>query len=556
MKKLNFPIKFKHYLFVFFSCFIFNPNLSADNIDVIKDDDWYIFKVTSPTLGPEDLVYLRFSDGTHLKATAVETDGGMIVAEVGRYFNSEGEIVDVIGYVAKKGGPLELIGSTTVTVSPCPNCFNPTILAANEKVKLEASWGLFTSDEDLEVFEDDAVHPTFPTPETPWILLNAAIKSTQQNPFQTLEISIPAYLNVRNIIIEDEMGWGTFTPVSSDFCQSVTVEGNIVTVHLNANYIGNANVYVLVEGYPDAFEGNMFKAELNGKDAFLGKDDIVLLASHNPHDPNVLHGEEPWFCPGQSQPEKLAFRIDFQNLGEGVAENVMVVFFPDDSVMDPGSYQIIGSSNAITSVEVSSDYIKFNFTGINLPGLGQDYPYPQVLPVEATKGWVRFTMDLQACAPTEIEHIYHSGEIIFDCPSCGPNGYQEFTPLNEVEHKNTLCGIDPACIYEPGPTPGGGGKDIVLGGNSLEEASTQKLKYSIYPTIFDHELILSIEESTLHPIQVQLIDINGRSWYNHTRIATDLNTQLAINTANLPAGIFILRIQHVDKVYTQKVIKR
>ncbi|MCB0644732.1 MAG: T9SS type A sorting domain-containing protein [Phaeodactylibacter sp.] len=525
--------------------------LQAQNITVTQYGNLYSFDVNPSLIAEDDLVYYRFSDGAHLKSIAYKGADGLMTAKAHRAFQSEGETVGIIAYVAKKGGPLGLVGSTTTTIEPCLNCENPTILSPFELVKLEGSWGLFTDGEELESFLDDIVHPNYTTPEVPWILLNAALRGTENTALEQLEIPIPNDFSIQQVIIEDETGFASFTPTSSNFCKDVVIGDNMVTVNLKDNFVGTANVYVLIAGYPTVLDTYIFTASLQEKEGVVGTDAVALRAANNPHDPNTLLAYEPEFCPEQSHPEPLTFRANFQNLGAGTAENVEVIIDSDASYMDLSSLHIIESSHPVTAVSTLGNQVFIEFAGINLPGLNQEYPYPQILPIEKTKGWVVFSMSLLPCVKVTADAISHTGTVLFECSSCGPNGFEEYTPLNEVLHKNSECTPDPACGKEVPWQVSAEGFDIP------GSASDLPFSVQLYPTLVEETLHIALEniEST-KPVFLRLVDLNGMTWHETVKIAGDRYAQWSIPTATVPPGVYFLQIQQEEQLQVQKVLKQ
>ncbi len=95
--------------------------------------------------------------------------------------------------------------------------------------------------------------------------------------------------------------------------------------------------------------------------------------------------------------------------------------------------------------------------------------------------------------------------------------------------------------------------DVVCNGLSGTEEATKTVgKLSIYPNPATSDLNISIAGTSLKNTTVQLIDISGRLVYE-TKITTDVTTH-KVNTANLTAGLYIVKTAGNKGMQTQKLV--
>ena len=74
---------------------------------------------------------------------------------------------------------------------------------------------------------------------------------------------------------------------------------------------------------------------------------------------------------------------------------------------------------------------------------------------------------------------------------------------------------------------------------------------------FANELVFNIESSVDRKVEVSLIDLFGKRVKKQALIAYSGTNSLSLpETGSLPSGIYILEVRNMDKVLTQKVIKK
>ena len=96
-------------------------------------------------------------------------------------------------------------------------------------------------------------------------------------------------------------------------------------------------------------------------------------------------------------------------------------------------------------------------------------------------------------------------------------------------------------------------ENVVCNGLSGTEEATKTVgKLNIYPNPATSDLNISIAGTSLKNTTVQLIDISGRLVYE-TKITTDVTTH-KVNTANLTAGLYIVKTSGAKGIQTQKLV--
>ena len=96
--------------------------------------------------------------------------------------------------------------------------------------------------------------------------------------------------------------------------------------------------------------------------------------------------------------------------------------------------------------------------------------------------------------------------------------------------------------------------DLILSGfNEQSLLSTDSI--IVFPTIFSNELKLNLKSKTNHEILTQFIDMSGKLT-DETCSNTNIGfNEITINTTNLTAGVYMLKISCGTKFYYEKVIK-
>lgn len=76
------------------------------------------------------------------------------------------------------------------------------------------------------------------------------------------------------------------------------------------------------------------------------------------------------------------------------------------------------------------------------------------------------------------------------------------------------------------------------------------------PNPFNSELNVFVNAATAGTAQVEVLDMIGKSHFSNTQSLTVGNNKVEINTADMPMGIYFVRVQLNGETFTQKVIKK
>ena len=278
-----------------------------------------------------------------------------------------------------------------------------------------------------------------------------------------------------------------------------------------------------------------------------------------PHDPNIITAFEEGICPNQLMPNLLSYRVDFQNLGRGYAEDVTVEVSVNPDIVDASSILdfVIQTSHSYEVTDIGNDYLKFKFKEINLPGTIQ--VYPQTYALQDTKGWIEFTLKTWPCISDKYEAFNTSGEIVFIW-----SGGVQYTPMNMVSQAvypegstRYKCESDPECSKPIPHNVQHINPDRVAKSNeALAKPTDTNFVTSFYPNPFVNEI--EIEVFPLYselPIVIELVDLTGKVWLMQSGIYTSRRLE-ALPTSNLPAGLYFLKMSNGDQVQSHKIIKQ
>ncbi len=530
-------------------------SLKAQTIQVTTDENnFYYFSITDvdefgnpqPYLNPQDLVYYHFSDGLSLQNIANSDDP---VASVKRQFKDV-NYAQVIAYIARKNGPLELATGIDVFPLPCATCQDPLASMPNDKsIKLSTSWTPFTASQ-LPSFTHNITSPTFPTPEEAWFFLNVHLEDGE-----AVRINIPEAFSVEGVIINEH--WAPLVQgnppnyavgLGSEFKSiEYTSLDEVLIEILEGSITDQAQLSLLLKGNPgdylytlQTFQSTLyFDKDRNKSESFK----LKVRVAANPHDPNKITAKDIAVCTGQSESAPYTYRVDFQNLGEGFAEDVIVYVDIDETIMDAFSIHDfnINSTHDISSININSNQIAFHLDSIYLLGLVQEYPYAPT--VEDTKGKIRFKLKTHPCieAPP-INKFYTAGLIRFICcyDENGENPSIQDTPMDSIEQKfSDACGLDPSCLVD---FPDTGNNDIHGSGEGI-----------IYPNPFSESLFINLNPVS-GPVQIRIEDVNGIT--QDSRNIEQLSGEvIEINTQGLASGTYFVSIIMENEINTYMIVK-
>jgi hypothetical protein len=499
------------------------------------------YRISTTNLGLEDLVFYRFSDGYEMTAMS---SSASIDAPVIRQFKNGN--TKVSAYIARKNGPIG-IATTNTNNTVCNMCLPPASnLVLGEHIKLRnTSWSPFTEPAIPELLTDEQTQPTFcVTPNIPWFIIPLTIKAPQ--PFCYATVNIPDHMTVKGIFVKNL--WYNTQPGSAFSFTDPDVSGilynnsGVFRINLTSSFNTEFNVYLLVGTSTILGEISSFNAELhNPNGSSAGTSTTTTATRRFPHDPNELTPFQQYTCSMTHNNPPLRYRIDFQNLGAGVAQNVKVKAVVNNTVLDPYTVSNIAASHTLTSYESAPDNVLFTFNKIDLIGLDQN-PAP---PIGLTKGWLEFNLDTRRCFTQPYGNFFYThGFVTF----IGDNGnFSETIETNTgVQGINDmLCPPDPYCT---------GGKSPVTG---TETPETDFATIKCYPSVFTDNINLEIpamEESG--DIQIILSDITGRTWRTLS-YKIDAGTKYLETMAapDVPTGMYLIHVRRGQHSATFKVIK-
>ncbi len=240
-------------------------------------------------------------------------------------------------------------------------------------------------------------------------------------------------------------------------------------------------------------------------DTVPANDTIEICAPvNNSMDPNDKHVSPKVDAIGTIENgEQLHYLVNFQNTGNDVAYNVVVVDTLSDNV-DPSTFQFLEASHPVNVEWTPGNVLNFRFENINLPDSGANEP--------ASHGFLRY--DIKAknnLADGAV--INNTAYIYFDFNSAIITN----TTVNTIEI----------------PT-------------SVQNITNGAISAKVYPNPANNDLTITTEGKNF---SAQVYDVLGRA------VATSVtnNGKAVINTSSLANGMYILTIKADGKEMTTKI---
>lgn len=511
------------------------PALAQDHAVLITSagDNQYAFSTTN--LGPLDQVVYRFSDGFHLSAQNTTDNPGARVVRSFKQGNNQ-----VSAYVARKNGPLKLATPTQESMNaivPCPGCpppFEPLLSAGDVHMNLLWMPALLASSFS-PAFTDANTTPAFGSSEIPWQMLAVSVNPNSNT--QYVDITIPDNLVTRGVIVKKqwiETSPGSDIPVTDSHLQGLTTADNELRMTVNADAAGKQfNVYIVVEGYPDRDQPITYEASLMSKqEELLGKTSLSEWARRFPHDPNgLINLENEKICTNDAAPEPTNYVVYFQNEGEGPAEHISVELELNPSIFNANGASVV-SASAPLSMITKGNGAKFTFNNIHLPGSNQT-PVPDM---SKTRGWIQIRVPVRPCTRTTAV-TYTTAEVTF---MVGPNGivFNESIFTNSVEQNTTddCEDIKQECTRE------------VKGRSEIPNPNDTAAPWC-YPNPFENTLTITGVHEGADAIAFSISDMMGRIWIQDNAVTG------TVETAALPAGMYLVQLRQGTEVFIQKMMK-
>jgi len=523
-------------------------------------------------LNYRDLVYYRFSDGHHFNVMSTPRNPN---ARVYREFTT-GDNHKVVAYVARKNGSLDkasVNNGNVITPTITSNTTLPTFNFSNtgSNINLSTSWRPYiNANSNLNSLQDDAVNSSFSTPnDEPWFFLNITLNVPANFQGGHAEVNFPdEHFDIDRIIIGEN--WGDFTnnqintavAEGSTFCTGAQYLEDQAKVKINipANFQGQKNIYLMLKG--TAPEQMVFTGHFYEQNNLMSSDNLELVASLNPHDPNRLsvgkcenEGECKFgetggrdrasICTYQPSGELFIYLVEFENEGAGDALDIYVNIDFDENIFDLESVSIMDASHSLTETNINENQLEFVFFNINLPGLDDNSTS-----IEDTQGYFTFTARTHPCIDlNDLENLLDlDSELMISANTLFVGDqFEELTAINPVFHTIGVC--------ENKEGEQCNDSDFRSNEISLHDINEESNHFSVqaYPTIFQSELSINI--STPNPnqlVNIELLDITGQTVFSQTRHPSQKEV---IDLSQLSSGIYILQIQQGIEIHKQKVIK-
>ncbi len=504
---------------------------------------------TTTNLGPDDRVFYRFSDGYHKvgqqSASTIGTGSG---AAVSRSFPGSSTLPpSVVGYVARKNGPLLFahVASGEPPIQQCNDCQPPVLgLSAAQPVRLSSSWMPFTSPAD--VLTDNTTSPSFISPSVPWLLLAVTIKVPAGVSPEKVTVNLPGSLQAVTAIVGKKCGVGD--EVANTYVDEVKITPNspIVEIEIKANAPNNEfNVYLVVKNVSPQLGEKVFSATLfDNRPMAVWSTNLRLPTRTWPHDPNALTAFEDGICKKMTLPQWLGFRVDFQNVGKGVAEDIMVEVNINSDILDYSTVAGIETSDNFTGTMITTftdNSLIFKLPGINLPGVEQA---PPVEDLQETTGWIKFLIQPKDCIP-EGPDFYTVSEITFFAHE------EALAPIetNRVKHTREAkdCEEEKYCDLTEVPTESRstGGADATI------------FAPRCYPTLFSDRLTIEAPVAAENqPLTLVVSDLTGKQWIEKSwPVNSGEIFRQELETSRLPEGVYLVHFIQGAQTAVYKILK-
>jgi uncharacterized repeat protein (TIGR01451 family) len=210
----------------------------------------------------------------------------------------------------------------------------------------------------------------------------------------------------------------------------------------------------------------------------------------------------------------LTYTVEFQNTGNDTAITV-VVRDTLDTDLDPVTFELLGSSHAMTWDIDAPGYLTFTFTSIHLPDSNVNEP--------ASHGWLQYRIRLRDNLAIGTQ-IHNTAAIYFDFNA-------------PIITNTTLNAFGPVAV-EPGREIGAG---FSLHPNPKATASGTGQVY------------LTLEESWQEETQVRVMDLSGKLLV-HSVIHPEATRQAALELGGLPSGVYMVECSSQSQRAVRKLI--
>ena len=372
-----------------------------------------------------------------------------------------------------------------------------------------------------------------------------------QSHFTILTFERPSNLNIGNITltfsgdvktvsfnpIENNTDW--YTNITTGFNNSISIDYSNMAVGEQRHFLiettmkpnnplnPNPTAVTVDAELRESMYGNI-----------VSSNQSTFYTRRTPHDPNDKIVEEETICPNAPQSNTLTYTINFQNIGDDYAQNVLV---RDDflDLLNAYTVNVINSSHLCTVTTFPSyNSAEFLFLDAFLPGLNQTVPNKYTY--NETIGSVKFTVETTSCLPEgELGNI---ATIWFDNQPA-INTTWAYVPMLYSE---ATCGpINDGC------------NDLGFGSDNEYSFSAGDL--NIYPNPVNDVFTIeyTLEGVGNNPLNLSIINSQGQvmaSFQDELSRFKGIN-RLEVNASNWAKGIYFVKLDGVPEVQTWKFLK-
>jgi uncharacterized repeat protein (TIGR01451 family) len=249
----------------------------------------------------------------------------------------------------------------------------------------------------------------------------------------------------------------------------------------------------------------------------IDTEQTVVVGSYDPNDKQVgLYRTGNAWDGGAiyTTDNTLEYTIRFQNTGTAPAQFVIVRDTLDANLIPETVRELDSKHNMDVTVE-DGNILVFTFNNINLP----DSSVSQ----EQSIGFIHFTIDRVAGLPVGTQ-ISNQAAIYFD--------------YNAPIYTNT-----PVSVIDEY--------------TSVVDLNQDAFDIKVQPNPFQHDLLVRYELKNSSAVQIKLYNQLGQCVYQEaTRQQTSGAQQVFLQTANLPAGLYVLQIETEEGNISKKLIKQ
>jgi hypothetical protein len=287
------------------------------------------------------------------------------------------------------------------------------------------------------------------------------------------------------------------------------------------------HIYLFCKTKTGTSEGTNIKSKASITNACcdgqLVETSLSLKSNKYPHDPNQKKVNPTQIC-AYNPPEQLDYYISFYNDGDTFVNDVDVRDIFDFQLEFP-TLALTGSDAPCNLNPAGPNTMHFNFPGIKLPGINQTTPFQYTYDETVSS----FTFSINTIPCLHPGAILNSADIFFDA----------LPPVTTDIAKT----------------------DIVFGENCYnacgmphDALETQTTTFAVSPNPFNDRLQIHLlpaqpEETNV----VDVLDIQGRSIVQQT---VSSQTDLYLQTADWPSGLYMVRLQNKRGIQTIRVVKQ